>query len=204
MKENYQKQLDTALETLDLNDPPRLLLHSCCGPCSSYVLQYLAKFFRISVFFYNPNIQPESEYCLRLETQKRVLSTLPLPNKATLIEGSYDPQSFFEIIKGLEQEPERGARCAKCIEQRIEKTAAYAADNGFDYFCTTLSVSPHKDAELLHQLSLKYADKYGVPALPADFKKRNGYLESIRLSKELNLYRQNYCGCIFSKQKSDD
>lgn len=204
MKENYQRQLDTLLEQLPKDKVPTLLLHSCCGPCSTYVLQYLSKYFQISVYFYNPNIMPRSEYGLRLETQKKVLSEMTFPHPVKLVEAPYDLDTFLEKIKGYENEPERGKRCDICMEMRICKSAEYAAENNFDFFCTTLSVSPHKDAVLLHTLSQKYADIYSVTALPADFKKKSGYLTSVSLSKELGLYRQNYCGCIFSKSKSDD
>lgn len=201
MKPNFQKQLDTLLEQLPAAEVPSLLLHSCCGPCSTYVLDYLSKYFDITVYFYNPNVMPSSEYDLRLQTQKDVLQNLTLSRNIKLVEAPYDPQEFLSISKGLENEPERGKRCKKCIELRIQKTAKFASDNGFDYFCTTLSVSPHKDAELINSLSEKYAEIYNINTIPTDFKKRNGYLESIRLSKELGLYRQDYCGCIFSKQK---
>ena len=199
MKENFQLQLDNLIKELTEENRPSLLLHSCCGPCSTAVLKYLSQHFNISLFFYNPNIMPEEEYVLRLDTQKRVLKHLALPNPVALITPPYNPREFIEIAAGLENEPERGKRCVKCMDLRIKTTAEYAARHNFDYFCTTLSVSPHKDATLLHDLSEKYAKIYNISALPADFKKKDGYLESIRLSKELNLYRQNYCGCLFSK-----
>ena len=204
MKENYQKQLDALLNTLPKDPLPTLLLHSCCGPCSTHVLQYLNQFFNITDYFYNTNKMPLDEYQLRLETQKKVLSTLPLPNPVSLIDAPYDIDLFLATVKGLEDEPERGKRCDACIALRLKNSAQYAAKNHFDFFCTTLSVSPHKDALLLHTLSEKYSKQFGIPALPADFKKNNGYLNSIHLSKELGLYRQSYCGCIFSKQKSDE
>lgn len=204
MKPNYQLQLDTFIEQIPVGTVPKLLLHSCCGPCSTYVLSYLAKHFEITVFFYNPNIMPSEEYQLRLKTQQTVIENLSFPNKVSLVAPTYDVKEFLSAVKGFENEPERGVRCEKCMELRIRKTAEYAVANDFDFFCTTLSVSPHKDAVLLHDLSQKYAAQLDIPALPADFKKRNGFLESIRLSKELNLYRQNYCGCIFSKAKSDE
>ncbi len=199
MKQNLQKQLDFFLEQLPKEHAPSLLLHSCCGPCSTYVLTYLSKYFEITVYFYNPNIMPKSEYAQRLTTQKDVLSKLTFPNPVHLIEPPYDQKEFLEIARGLESEPERGKRCEKCMDLRLRKSAEYAAANGYDFFCTTLSVSPHKDAILLNNLSEKYADKFQISTFPADFKKKGGFLESIRLSKELGLYRQNYCGCIFSK-----
>lgn len=199
MKANFQKQLDIFLEQLPKDPIPTLLLHSCCGPCSTYVLNYLSKYFKITIYFYNPNIMPQKEYEQRLTTQKEVLLKSSFPNPIQLIEPTYNVEEFLQISKGLENEPERGKRCEKCMELRIKKCAEYAAQNGYDFFCTTLSISPHKDALLLNDLSIKYADKFHIRTLPADFKKKNGFLESIRLSKELSLYRQDYCGCIFSK-----
>ena len=203
MKQNFQKQLDIFLSTLPSENVPSLLLHSCCGPCSTYVLSYLAKYFNITIYFYNPNIMPEPEYKLRLETQKEVLNKLKLPHEVKLIEGAYDRNEFLKSIAGLENEPERGERCKKCMELRIKNTAKFAFENGFDYFCTTLSVSPHKDAALLNSLSEKYASLFKIKTIPADFKKQNGFLQSTKLSKELQLYRQDYCGCIFSKKRAD-
>ncbi len=203
MKQNFQKQLDIFLSKLSTEKMPTMLLHSCCGPCSTYVLSYLAKYFHITVYFYNPNIMPESEYKLRLETQKEVLNKLKLPYKVNLIDIPYDSQEFLKEIKGLENEPEHGIRCEKCMDLRIKNTAKFASENGFDYFCTTLSVSPHKDAVLLNALSEKYASLFEISTIPADFKKQNGFLQSIKLSKELQLYRQDYCGCIFSIKRAD-
>ena len=199
MKQNFQKKLESFLAELPKDSVPKLLLHSCCGPCSTYVLSYLSNYFEITVFFYNPNIMPKSEYDRRLSAQKDVLEKLHFRYPVHLIEPRYDPQEFLEISKGLEAEPERGKRCEKCIELRLRQSARYAAENGYDYFCSTLSVSPHKDADLLNTVSNKYALEFNIHAVPADFKKKNGYLESIRLSKEIDLYRQNYCGCIFLK-----
>ncbi len=204
MKQNYQTMLENELNNLPHNPPPTLLLHSCCGPCSTYVLSYLAKHFKITVFFYNPNIMPEEEFNKRLTAQKIVIDRLSFPYPIDLVVPPYDVSEYTSVIAGLEQEPERGKRCQKCMELRISKTAEYAAQENFDYFCTTLSVSPHKDAALLFDLSNKYARLHDIKSLPADFKKKNGYLESIRISKELALYRQNYCGCIYAKNKSDE
>jgi len=198
MKQNLQKQLDIFLEQLPRDPLPTLLLHSCCGPCSTYVLSYLSYYFEITVYFYNPNIMPKDEYIKRLNAQKKVLTDLPFPTPIHLVEPKYDPGEFFSIAKGLENEPERGKRCEKCIDLRLKKSAEYAAQNKFDYFCSTLSVSPHKDALLLNNLSEHYSKAFCVNTFPADFKKKNGFLESTRLSKELGIYRQNYCGCIFS------
>ena len=193
-KINYQLRTDAI--TADLGDKkPTLLLHSCCGPCSSYVLEYLSKFFDISVLFYGPNIQPREEYELRLEHQRRVLEHI----NAKIIECEYDGEAFDAIALGYENEREGGGRCTRCFALRIEETAKVAAKLGFEYFCTTLSVSPHKDADRINALGEEFALRYGVKWLPADFKKRGGYQRSIALSKEWGLYRQDYCGCLFSK-----
>ena len=203
MKTNYQTELEKIIQQIPAGEVPTLLLHSCCGPCSTYVLEYLAKYFEITVYFYNPNIMPKEEYLLRLQTQKAVLEGMNFPHTVHLAEGPYEIQQFLTQVKGLEDEPERGKRCDICMDMRIKESARYAAQHHFDYFCTALSVSPHKNAILLNDLSSQYATEFSIPALPADFKKKNGYLTSIRLSKELGLYRQNYCGCIFSKQQSE-
>ncbi len=195
-KKNFQRELDGLLGLLD-GCKPTLLLHSCCGPCSSYVIEYLAQYFNITVLFYNPNIHPEEEYLHRLETQKQLISRL---GGALLQEGEYCPERFFGEIKGLENEPEGGARCEKCIAGRVRVTAEKAAEGGFDYFCTTLSVSPHKNADMINSLGLSLQAELNVKWLPSDFKKKGGYLRSIELSKELGLYRQDYCGCMFSKR----
>ncbi len=195
MKTDYQKQLDLLINGLCDGKKPRLLIHSCCGPCSSYVLEYLSKHFEITLFYYNPNIFPAEEYEKRLQNQKKVLEKT---DWATLMPSEYDHGEFLSSVKGLENEPEGGKRCAECFKIRLEKTAAKAKENGFDYFATTLSVSPHKNAALLGQLGEQIGEKYGVPHLPSDFKKREGYKRSIELSKELDLYRQDFCGCEFS------
>lgn len=193
MKINYQTKLDELTDSLTYK--PSLLLHSCCGPCSSYVTEYLAKYFDIYLFFFNPNIYPESEYIRRLDTQSKWLAET---NYAKLIEGDYDHKSFLDAVKGLENEPEGGARCTKCFILRLEETARLASLGGYDYFGTTLTVSPHKNAELINNLGEGLAEKYSVKWLPSDFKKREGYKRSIELSREYELYRQNYCGCEFS------
>lgn len=198
---NYQKELDKIIEGLPAK-PPRLFLHSCCAPCSSYVLEYLRPFFEITVFYYNPNISMDTEYCKRVEEQKRLiaayneqpLSVYPI----TVVEGDYEPERFFEIAKGLEHCPEGGERCFACYELRIRKTSQKAAEGGFDYFTTTLTISPLKNAEKLNEIGERLAEESGVKWLPSDFKKRGGYQRSIELSKEYDLYRQNYCGCIYS------
>ena len=193
--ENYQKKLDRTLEALE-GTRPGLLLHSCCGPCSSYVLEYLSKHFRLGLLYYDPNIQPEAEYELRLENQRRVLEHHP---DVALHEYGWRGEEYEAAVRGLEAEPEGGARCTACFRLRLEETARLARELGYEYFCTTLSVSPHKDAERINRIGLELAEKYGVKWLPSDFKKREGYKRSIELSRAYGLYRQDYCGCLYSK-----
>lgn len=193
MKINYQTKLTELTDSLTYK--PSLLLHSCCGPCSSYVTEYLTNFFDIYLYFFNPNIYPESEYIKRLDTQSEWLDKT---NYAKPVSGDYDHKSFLDAVKGLEDEPEGGARCTKCFILRLEETARLASLNGYEYFGTTLTVSPHKNAELINKIGDGLADKYNVKWLPSDFKKREGYKRSIELSRQYELYRQNYCGCEFS------
>ena len=193
MKTQYQAQLDKLLGNLE--EKHRLFLHSCCGPCSTYVLEYLAQYFEITLFYYNPNIFPTDEYRHRLETQKEVLAKT---GWATLIEGDYLHADFLSAVRGYEAEPEGGARCEFCFRLRMEEAARRASEGGYDYFATTLSVSPHKDAALLGRIGEELEVKYGVKHLPSDFKKREGYKRSVALSNEMELYRQDYCGCEFS------
>ncbi len=210
-KINYQRRLDALIQSLDYT--PRLLLHSCCAPCSSYCLEYLAQYFSITVLYYNPNISPEKEFLKRAEEQQKLISALSVKNPVSLVVDRYDPHEFFDIAKGLEQCPEGGERCFKCYHLRLSRAAEYAAENGFDYFCTTLSISPLKNAaklneigEALEQEINRNAAESNLPTvkfLPSDFKKKGGYLRSIELSKEYGLYRQNYCGCVFSKPKEE-
>lgn len=197
-KINYQKELDKITEKIG-EKKPKLFLHSCCAPCSSYVLEYLTKYFDITLFYFNPNISPEEEYIKRVNEVKRLVAEMPCCEDVKVIEGRYDSREFFEYVKGLENEREGGARCIKCFELRLEETAKLAKENGADYFCTTLTISPLKNVENLNAVGRKMAEKYGVKWLPSDFKKREGYKRSIELSAEYNLFRQNYCGCIFSK-----
>ena len=194
MKKNYQLELDVLLSRLE--GRPRLLLHSCCGPCSSYVLEYLTRYFEVSLSYYNPNIQPREEYELRLENQLKVLERIP---GVTLAPCGYDGGAYDEAVRGLENEPEGGARCTECFALRLDFAARVAKRLGCDYFATTLTVSPHKDAQRINAIGEALAGKYGVKWLPADFKKRDGYKRSIELSREFGLYRQNYCGCLYSK-----
>lgn len=193
MKRNYQKDLESLLESL--TDRPKLLLHSCCGPCSSYVTEYLSRYFDISIYYFNPNIYPEEEYIKRLNTQKQLLDAT---GWAKLDDSDYNHADFLEAVRGLESEPEGGARCAPCFRMRLEATARRAVKEGFRYFGTTLTVSPHKNAELLNNIGKEVADKYAINWIPSDFKKKEGYKRSIELSREYELYRQNYCGCEFS------
>ena len=194
---NYQKVLDETLASLG-KKTPTLLLHSCCGPCSSYVLEYLAKYFNITLYYFNPNIYPEEEYLKRLSEQTRLLSLIDTPNPVAFLPSEYKQARFFDAAAGLEGEREGGARCEKCFYLRLEETARKAKEGGFDYFTTTLSVSPHKNSALLNEIGGKLAEKYAIPYLYSDFKKREGYKRSIELSKLYGLYRQEYCGCKFS------
>lgn len=195
MKQNYQLEMEKEIAALS-GKRPTLLLHSCCGPCSSAVIERLNAHFAVTVFYYNPNIEPEAEYQHRLSEQKRLLQILNIP----LLECDWDHDTFACFAENMKDEPEGGARCTACFALRLEKTAQEAQKHGFAYFTTTLSVSPHKDPIRLNALGEKYALQYGVKHLPADFKKKNGYLRSLQLSKEYGLYRQDYCGCLYSRQ----
>ncbi|MDE6659418.1 MAG: epoxyqueuosine reductase QueH [Eubacterium sp.] len=180
---------------------PSLLLHACCAPCSSACLEYLYQHFRITIFYYNPNISPKAEFDKRLLEEKRLISEM-LPNAdIDVLEGIYNYDEFLEIAKGLENVPEGGERCFKCYRLRLEKTAELAKEKGFDYFCTTLSISPLKNSQKINEIGYEVAEQYGVAWLPSDFKKKEGYKRSIELSKQYNLYRQNFCGCVFSKKE---
>lgn len=204
-KINYQKKLDEIICDLQKSGCiPKLLLHSCCAPCSSYVLEYLSQYFKITVFYYNPNIYPEEEYFRRVEEQKRLIDSMPAKNKINFIERGYDPQEFYNCVKGLEHIPEGGERCFACYRLRLEKAAKLAKEIGADYFTTTLSISPYKNAAKLNEISEELGELYSVAALPADFKKREGYKRSCQLSAEYGLYRQDYCGCIFSKREKEE
>lgn len=200
-RQNWQRKLDKTIEGLE--GRKSLLLHACCAPCSSYVLEYLTEFFDISLLYYNPNIFPESEYLKRVEQVKKLLSEMPLKSSVRLVEGRYDPKEFFELSKGLETVPEGGERCFKCYRLRLEEAAREAKKGGFDYFTTTLSISPHKNADKLNEIGEELEGQYGVKYLYADFKKKNGYKRSIELSRIYGLYRQDYCGCVFSKRQRE-
>lgn len=203
-KENYQKILDETIAMLQrAGKRPRLLLHSCCAPCSSYVLQYLTAYFDITVFYYNPNIAPESEFRFRADEQQRLLDEMCGALSIPLVLGEYDPSAFLAVARGLEHEPEGGMRCRACYRLRLEHTAAAAKAGGFDYFTTTLTISPHKDAQALNQLGSEIAQTYGVAYLFSDFKKKNGYRTSCLLSQTYGLYRQDYCGCPYSRLEAE-
>ena len=202
-KRNYQKELDRVLDTISGSlasggAPPKLLLHACCAPCSSYVLEYLSAYFEITVFFYNPNIYPPQEYEKRVAEERRLIAEMPFRNPVHFREGTYGPERFFEAVKGLENEPEGGARCRKCFELRLAEAARQAKAGGYDYFTTSLTISPLKNADVLNEIGEAAGREYGVAYLNSDFKKKDGYKRSIRLSEEYGLYRQNYCGCVFS------
>ena len=203
-KRNFQKEMDKLIEQ-NLKDgiTPSLLLHSCCAPCSSYVLEYLSQFFNITVLYYNPNISPKDEYLYRLQEEKRLISEMKFKNLVKILDCDYNADEFFTVAKGLEKEPEGGKRCEKCFDLRLDFTAKTAKENKFDYFATTLTISPLKNANLINQIGESLAEKYNVKYLSSDFKKKEGYKRSIILSKEYNLYRQNYCGCIYSKVESN-
>ena len=201
-KINYQKELDKVIEVLQRQGRvPRLLLHSCCAPCSSYVLEYLSRYFEITVFYYNPNIYPPEEFGKRVEEQKRLIAQLPAEHPISFLDGPYEPERFYEMARGLEQVPEGGARCFKCYRLRLTETAEMARAGKYDYSTTTLSISPLKNAEKLNEIGGQLAKDYGVDYLYSDFKKRNGYKRSTELSREYGLYRQDYCGCVFSMRE---
>ena len=201
---NYQKELDKLLIKLKKEERvPTLLLHCCCAPCSSYVLEYLSEYFKITVFFYNPNIDPESEYTKRILELQRLIASMNLKHPFSFIAGQYDSERFYEMAKGLETIKEGGERCFKCYELRLREAAEIAKEGEFEYFTTTLSISPHKNAQKLNEIGQRLGEEYGVEYLLSDFKKKNGYKRSIELSEEYGLYRQNYCGCVFSKANKD-
>jgi len=203
MNKNVQKEMDKLIENIKAdNSVPTLLLHACCAPCSSYVLEYLSQYFKIFILYYNPNISPNSEYEYRLNEEKRLISEMNFKNPVEILECTYNPDEFFSKVKGLEKEPEGGARCKVCFELRLRESAKFCKDLGCDYFATTLTISPLKNASLINEIGEQIAEEFGVKYLPSDFKKKNGYKRSIELSREHNLYRQNYCGCIFSKQQN--
>lgn len=200
---NYQKEMEQVINNIEEGTIPTLLLHSCCAPCSSYVLEYLSNFFKITIYYYNPNISPIEEYEKRVEEQKRLISELPVKNKVEFIEGNYDNDLYEKTIEGLETEKEGGPRCFLCYRMRLSDTAKLAKEKGFDYFTTTLSISPYKNSKVLNEIGEELGNKYDIKYLYADFKKKDGYKRSIELSKIYGLYRQDYCGCKYSRIRDD-
>lgn len=197
MNRNFQKELDAILSSF--TEKPALLLHVCCAPCCTYVAEYLQKYFNITLYYYNPNTHPQSEYEKRLDA----LRTLAGYHSMPLIAEEYRPEEFFSRVQGMEHLPEGGARCTECFRIRLEQTAKRAKELNFAYFCSTLSISPHKNARLINEIGESLSVQYGVMHIPNDFKKKNGFLRSIQISKELGLYRQDYCGCVFSRREED-
>ena len=197
---NYQIILNQTLEQIkDANITPKLLLHACCAPCSSYTLEYLSNYFEITIYYYNPNIYPEEEYIRRMNELKSFVKKYKTKNKVSFVEENYNEKEYYEAINGLENLGEKSKRCYNCYKFRMEKSAIYASINNFDYFTTTLSISPHKNSLWINEIGEYLQNKYNIKYLFCDLKKRNGYKRSLELSKEYNLYRQDYCGCIFSK-----
>lgn len=200
---NYQKELEKIIDRLGREDRvPRLLLHSCCAPCSSYVLEYLSQYFEITVFYYNPNIYPESEYSKRIIEQQRLIDEMNVKHPVSFVAGEYEKERFYDIAKGLEDVKEGGERCMRCYELRLKEAAELASKGEYDYFTTTLSISPLKNAAKLNEIGTCLGKEYGVEYLVSDFKKKNGYKRSIELSREHHLYRQDYCGCVYSYQEA--
>lgn len=203
-KQNYSLLLEKTIEKIKSSGTkPRLLLHACCAPCSSYVLEYLAEYFDITIFFFNPNISPKSEYDFREAELIRLITEMPLPGNIKLVAGEYRPEDFYKMAEGLEALAEGGERCKRCYRMRLKETAEYAKKNGFDYFTTTLSISPYKNAEWLNSIGKELGDELGIEYLFSDFKKKNGYKRSCELSNIYGLYRQDYCGCEFSKKAKE-
>lgn len=204
-KINYhQKMLEIIQEQCDEENVPRLLLHSCCAPCSSYCLELLSQYFEVTVFYYNPNIYPPEEYTMRVAEQNRFVQEFPAKHPISFVEGTYDTEKFYAMAKGMEQLKEGGERCFFCYELRLRESAEYAKENGFDFFTTTLSISPLKNAEKLNEIGAKLEAELGVKYLYSDFKKQNGYKRSAEISNEYEMYRQYYCGCVYSKKQRDD
>ena len=204
-RRNYQRELEAVIkENESKSRVPRLLLHSCCAPCSSYVLEYLSDYFEITVFYYNPNISPAVEYEKRAAEQQHLIRELPAKHPIHLVVGAYEPERFYAVSRGLEQVPEGGERCFRCFRLRLEEAAKMAAEGGFDYFATTLTISPLKNAQKLNEIGEELSELYKVEHLPSDFKKKNGYKRSVELSALYGLYRQNYCGCVFSKRDAEE
>ena len=199
MNENYSNKCEEILT--NIKKKKKLILHSCCAPCSSYVITYLTDYFDITILYYNPNIYPQEEYEKRKEEKIKLITKLKIKNEINILDCDYDNEIYNNLIKGLEKEPERGNRCTICFKLRMEKTAKIAKEKDCDYFCTTLTVSPYKNSQLINEIGKTLEQEYQVKWLYSDFKKKDGYKKSIELSKKYNLYRQDYCGCIYSKPK---
>ena len=202
---NYQQLMEQLIRDncIKPGKVPRLLLHSCCGPCSTYCLSVLSEYFEVTVFYYNPNIYPPEEYHMRAREQERFIGEYPMKHPVHFVEGAYDTERFYEMAKGMEQIPEGGERCFQCYRLRLEETAAYAKANGFDFFTTTLSISPLKNSQKLNEIGGQLSQEYQVAYLFSDFKKKEGYKRSTEISREYQMYRQYYCGCIYSKEQRD-
>lgn len=201
---NYQQVMENLIADNCIEGrSPRLLLHSCCGPCSTYCIQTLAEHFRVTVFYYNPNIYPSEEYHMRAGEQERFIERFPTKYPVQFVEGAYDTERFYDTVRGLEHVPEGGERCFRCYELRLREAAEYAREHDFDFFTTTLSISPLKNADKLNEIGAKLEQEYGVRYLYSDFKKKNGYKQSTEISRAYDMYRQYYCGCVFSKQERD-
>ena len=204
-RRNYQKEMEKVLDAAVRDGRvPTLFLHSCCAPCSSYVLEYLSQYFSITVFYYNPNISPKEEYEARTEEVQRLIRELPAVHPIRFVEGKYDPECYYEAVRGHEKDPEGGERCGICFEMRLREAAKLAAEGGYDWFTTTLTISPLKNAGRLNTIGQAMGEEYHVAFLPSDFKKKEGYKRSIELSAQYHLYRQNYCGCVFSKREREE
>lgn len=202
-KRNYQSELDKIIQGLG-KKAPSLLLHTCCAPCSSYCIEYLSQYFNITVLYYNPNIYPESEYIHRKSEQIRLIGEMKTKYPVKFIDCDFESEKFYETVKGMENCREGGERCFKCYRLRLEKAANVASENGFDWFTTSLTISPLKNAQKINEIGEELAEEYGVKFLPSDFKKKEGFKRSIELSKEYNLYRQNYCGCVYSRRRLEN
>lgn len=202
-KRNYQSELDKIIQGLG-ETAPSLLLHTCCAPCSSYCIEYLSQYFNITVLYYNPNIYPESEYIHRKSEQIRLIGEMKTKYPVNFIDCDFESEKFYETVKGMEDCREGGERCFKCYRLRLRKAAKTAREKGFDYFTTSLTISPLKNAEKINEIGEELAEEYGIKFLPSDFKKKEGFKRSIELSKEYNLYRQNYCGCVYSRKRLEN
>lgn len=202
---NYQKEMERLIqENCSKERVPKLLLHSCCAPCSSYCIACLAEYFEVTVFYYNPNIYPPEEYEMRAKEQKRFVQEFPVKYPLHYVEGAYDTRRFYEMAQGMEHLPEGGERCFACYELRLREAAEYAGKHGFDFFTTTLSISPLKNAQKLNEIGSRLEQEYNVRYLYSDFKKKDGYKKSTEISREYGMYRQNYCGCVYSLRERED